>query len=60
MMALMSDKTLGHAAYLSKISGAEIVLLNVIEPEIIPQSTLLTFINSFYEFIFRNERNDRY
>ena len=27
----MSDKALSHAAYLSKISGAEIVVLNVIE-----------------------------
>jgi hypothetical protein len=27
----MSDKALGHAIYLSKISGAEIVILNVIE-----------------------------
>jgi hypothetical protein len=31
---------------LSKISGAEIVVLNVIEPEVIPPSTLLTFIKS--------------
>jgi nucleotide-binding universal stress UspA family protein len=42
----MSDKALSHAAYLSKISGAEIVVLNVIEPEVIPPSTLLTFIKS--------------
>jgi nucleotide-binding universal stress UspA family protein len=42
----MSDKALIHAAYLAKISGAEIVLLNVIENEIIPSSTLLTFVRS--------------
>lgn len=42
----MSDKALSHAAYLSKISGAEIVILNVIEHDIIPPSTLLTFIKS--------------
>jgi Universal stress protein family len=27
----MSDKALGHAIYLSKLSGAEIVILNVVE-----------------------------
>jgi nucleotide-binding universal stress UspA family protein len=42
----MSDKALIHAAYLAKISGAEIVLLNVIEHEVIPSSTLLTFVKS--------------
>jgi nucleotide-binding universal stress UspA family protein len=42
----MSDKALSHAAYLSKISGAEIVVLNVIEDVVIPPSTLLTFIKS--------------
>jgi hypothetical protein len=42
----MSDKALNHAAYLSKISGAEIVVLNVIEDVVIPPSTLLTFIKS--------------
>ncbi len=42
----MSDKALSHAAYLSKISGAEIVVLNVIEPEVVPPSTLLSFIKS--------------
>jgi nucleotide-binding universal stress UspA family protein len=46
MMALISDKALSHAVYLSKMSGAEIVVLNVIEPEIIPPSTLITFIKS--------------
>jgi nucleotide-binding universal stress UspA family protein len=44
--SMMSDKALSHAAYLSKISGAEIVVLNVIEREVIPPSTLLTFIKS--------------
>jgi nucleotide-binding universal stress UspA family protein len=42
----MSDKALSHASFLSKITGAEIVLLNVIEPDIIPPSTLLSFIKS--------------
>jgi hypothetical protein len=27
----LSDKALGHACYLSKLSGAEIIILNVIE-----------------------------
>jgi len=40
----MSDKALSHAAYLSKISGAEVVVLNVIEDEIIPPRALLAFI----------------
>ena len=44
--SMMSDKALSHAAYLSKISNAEIVILNVIESEVIPPSTLLTFIKS--------------
>lgn len=44
--SMMSDKALNHAAYLSKISEAEIVVLNVIEHEFIPPSTLLTFIKS--------------
>lgn len=44
--SVMLDKALSHAAYFSKISDAEIVVLNVIEPEIIPPSTLLTFIKS--------------
>jgi nucleotide-binding universal stress UspA family protein len=42
--SVMSDKALSHATYLSKISGAEIVVLNVIEDVVIPPSTLLTFI----------------
>ena len=42
----MSDKALSHAAYLSKISEAEIVMLNVIEHDVIPPSALLGFIKS--------------
>ena len=42
--SVMSDKALSHATYLSKISGAEIVVINVIEDVVIPPSTLLTFI----------------
>jgi nucleotide-binding universal stress UspA family protein len=44
--SVMSDKALSHAAYLSKVSGAEIVVLNIIEDVVIPPSTLLTFIKS--------------
>ena len=41
----MSDKSLNHAVYLSKISGAEIVVLGVIEhADDIPPSALLAFI----------------
>ena len=40
----MPDKALSHAAYLSKISGAEIVILNVIEHDVIPPSALLGFV----------------
>jgi hypothetical protein len=32
----MLDKALNHGAYLSKISGSEIVVLNVIEPDVVP------------------------
>jgi nucleotide-binding universal stress UspA family protein len=42
----MSDKALNHGAYLSKISGSEIVVLNVIEPDVVPPSALLAFIKS--------------
>jgi nucleotide-binding universal stress UspA family protein len=41
-----SDKALNHAVYLSEISGSDVVLLNVIEPEIVPPSVLLTYIRS--------------
>ena len=41
----MSDRALKHAVYLSRISGAEIVILHVLENrENIPPSTLLAFI----------------
>lgn len=40
----MSDKVLGHASYLSKASGTELVILNIIDAEIMPPSFLLTFI----------------
>ena len=32
----MLDKALNHGAYLSKISGSKIVVLNVIEPYVVP------------------------
>lgn len=40
----MSDMALRHASYLSKISGAELVILNVIDSDVMPPSVLLTFI----------------
>ena len=40
----MSDHTFKHALYLAKLSGAQLVILHVIESEAIPPSVLLTFI----------------
>ncbi|MDP8902356.1 MAG: universal stress protein [Thermoproteota archaeon] len=40
----MSDRALSHGLYLAKISGAQLVILHVIESEAIPPSALLTFI----------------
>jgi hypothetical protein len=41
----MSDKALAHAVYISKITGAHIEILHVIEfARDIPPSTLLAFI----------------
>jgi nucleotide-binding universal stress UspA family protein len=40
----MSDHALKHALYLAKLSGAQLVILHVIESEAIPPSALLTFI----------------
>lgn len=40
----MSDEALKHACYLSKISGAELVIMNVIDVDVIPPSFLLAFI----------------
>lgn len=40
----MSDYALKHALYLVKLSGAQLVILHVIESETIPPSALLTFI----------------
>ena len=40
----MSDKALSHAMYLSKASGAEPVIMNVIEAEVIPPSFVLAFM----------------
>ena len=40
----MSDRALRHGLYLAKISGAQLVILHVIESEAIPPSALLTFI----------------
>src|ERR671916_3414433 len=40
----MSDKALTHALYLSKSSGAELVILNVIDTDVIPPSSVLAFL----------------
>jgi nucleotide-binding universal stress UspA family protein len=40
----MSDKALRHALYLSKASGAELVIMNVIEAEVIPPSFVLALM----------------
>ncbi len=40
----MSDRALMHASYLTKLSGAELVIVHVLEPEMIPPSALLAFI----------------
>ena len=40
----MSDKALKHAAYIAKVSGAELVILNVIETEVMPPSFTLAFL----------------
>jgi nucleotide-binding universal stress UspA family protein len=40
----MSDRALRHGLYLAKTSGAQLVILHVIESEAIPPSALLTFI----------------
>jgi nucleotide-binding universal stress UspA family protein len=40
----MSDHALKHALYLAKLSGAQLVILHIIESEAIPPSALLTFI----------------
>ena len=40
----MSDRALMHASYLSKLSGADLIVVHVLEPEMIPPSALLAFI----------------
>ncbi len=40
----MSDRALRHAVYLANLSGAELVIMHVLEPELIPPSALLAFI----------------
>lgn len=40
----MSDRALMHASYLSKLSAAELIIVHVLEPEMIPPSALLAFI----------------
>ena len=40
----MSDNTLRHAIYLSKISNAELIIINIIEEDVISPSTLFSFI----------------
>ena len=40
----MSDKALTHALYLSKSLGAELVIMNVIDTDVIPPSSVLAFL----------------
>jgi nucleotide-binding universal stress UspA family protein len=40
----MSDKALQHAVYIANVSGAELVILNVIETEVMPPSFTLAFL----------------
>src|SRR5919206_5253154 len=40
----MSDKALRHAAYIAKAANAELVILNVIETDAIPPSSVLAFM----------------
>jgi nucleotide-binding universal stress UspA family protein len=44
----MADKALEHAAYISKIASAELLIVNVIDPDIVPPSFLLSFIRPDY------------
>ncbi len=39
----MSDRTLMRATYPSKLSGAELVFVHVLEPEMIPPGALFGF-----------------
>jgi nucleotide-binding universal stress UspA family protein len=40
----MSNKALLHAIFLTKIANAELVIVNVIEEDVVPPSTLLSFL----------------
>lgn len=40
----MSDKAMRHAAYIAKAANAELVILNVIETDAIPPSSVLAFM----------------
>ncbi|HET7644440.1 MAG TPA: universal stress protein [Nitrososphaeraceae archaeon] len=42
----MSDIALRHALYVSKISNAEIIIINVIEKDVIAPSMLLSFMRT--------------
>jgi hypothetical protein len=55
--SMMSDKALSHAAYLSKISGAEIIVLNIIEDVVIPPSIKYIIIRC--SFLIQNVESDR-
>lgn len=43
----MSDRALGHAAYIAKASGAEMTIMNVIETDLISPSFTLAFFGEF-------------
>ena len=51
----MSDKALMHAAYIAKISGAGLVILNVIETEVLSPSFSLAFLE--LEFSSKRRKN---
>ncbi len=40
----MSDKALRHAFYLSKATGAELAIMNVVETDVIPPSSVLAYM----------------
>jgi nucleotide-binding universal stress UspA family protein len=40
----MSNKALLHAILLTKLANAELVIVNVIEEDVVPPSTLLSFL----------------
>ena len=54
----MSDIALRHAIYLSNISNAEIIIINIIEEDVISPSTLLSFIRKEEESGLKQSKED--